>query len=80
MLSPKATDNLLTVESVSPRIMVLELGGNPKTTIVCVYSPTNSSSANEIDDFYTSLRSTIEQVPLHNFLVIAGNLNAKPRT
>ena len=38
--------------------------------------PTNSSSVNEIND-YTSLRSTIEQVPLHNFLVIAGDLNAK---
>ena len=39
LLSPKAIDNLLTVESISPRIMVLELGGNPKTTIVCVYVP-----------------------------------------
>ena len=34
--TPKAIDNLLTVESVFPRIMVLELGGNPKTSIVCV--------------------------------------------
>ena len=51
LLSPKAIDNQLTVESVSPRIMVLELGVNPKTTIVCVYSPTNSSSVNEIDGY-----------------------------
>ena len=26
---------------------------------------------------YTKLRTTIQQVPLHNFLVIAGDLNAK---
>ena len=44
---------------------------------MCFYSPTNSSSVNEINDFYTSLRSTIEQVPLHIFLVLAGDLNAK---
>ena len=48
-----------------------------KTTVVCAYSPTNTSTLDEIEDFYTLLRSTIEQVPLHNFLVIAGDLNAK---
>ena len=44
---------------------------------MCVYSPTNSTSLEEIEDFYTTLCNTIEQVPLHNFLVIAGDLNAK---
>jgi len=57
--------------------MVLELEGNPKTTIVCVHSPHNSSTLEELEDFYTSLRSTVEQVPPHNFLVIAGDLNGK---
>ena len=48
-----------------------------KVTVICVYSPHNSSLKENIEDFYTTLRSTIEQVPLHNFLVIAGDLNAK---
>ncbi|XP_029654701.1 craniofacial development protein 2-like, partial [Octopus sinensis] len=77
LLSSKASDTLLSIESISPRIMVLEIDGNPKTTLVCVYSPHNSSVADEIENFYTTLRSTIEQVPLHNFLVIAGDLNAR---
>ena len=51
--------------------------GNPKTTVICVYSPHNASSESDVEDFYTTLRSTVEQVPLHNFLVIAGDLNAK---
>ena len=42
-----------------------------------VYSPHNASPEDEVEDFYTTLRSTVEQVPLHNFLVIAGDLNAK---
>ena len=74
LLSSAASDNLLGIESISSRIMVLELEGNPKTTVICVYSPHNSSSKEDIEDFYTTLRSTIEQVPLHNFLVIAGEL------
>ena len=77
LLSARASNNLLGIESISPRIMVLELEGNPKITVICVYSPHNSSLKEDIEDFYTTLRSTIEQVPLHNFLVIAGDLNAK---
>ena len=77
LLSPKASDNLLSIETITSRIMVLELGGNPKTTIVCVYSPHNSSPDEDIEEFYTSLRTTVEQVPPHNFLVIAGDLNGK---
>ena len=57
--------------------MVLELEGNPKTTVMCVYSPHSSSLDSDIEDFYTKLRSTVEQVPKHNFLVISGDLNAK---
>ena len=77
LLSQRASDNLLNIESITPRIMVLELEGNPKTTIVCVHSPHNSSTEEDIEDFYTSLRTTVEQVPPHNFLVIAGDLNSK---
>ena len=77
LLSQKASDNLLNIESITPRILILELEGNPKTTIVCVHSPHNSSSEEDIEDFYTSLRATVEQVPPHNFLVIAGDLNSK---
>ena len=30
-----------------------------------------------MEEFYTDLRSTVAQVPLHNFLVISGDLHAK---
>ena len=77
LLSPKASNNLLSVESISSRILVIELEGNPKTTVICVYSPHNSSPVGEVEDFYATLKTTVEQVPLHNFLVISGDLNAK---
>ena len=77
LLSPKASNNLLGIETVSLRIMVLTLEGNPKTTVICVYSPHNSSSDNDIKDFYPTLRTTVEQGPLHSSPVLAGDLNAK---
>ena len=61
LLSPRASDNLLDVEPISSRIMVLTLKGNPKTTVICVYSPHNSSSEEDLVDFYTTLRSTVEK-------------------
>ena len=76
--SQQASDKLLSIEPISYRILLFESkDGNPKTTLVCVYNPTNSSSLEEIEDFYTTLRTTIEQVTLHNFLFIAGDINAK---
>ena len=65
LLSPRASDNLLNIELITPKIMILELEGNPKTT-----KPHNSSTLEELEDFYTSLRSTVEQVPLIIFLLL----------
>ena len=77
LLSSNASDNLVSIESISPRVMVLELDGNPKTTIICAYSPTNDAPEEEIDKFYTDLRSVTNNIPLHNFLILAGDMNAK---
>ena len=77
MLSSRATNNLLHIESISSRILLIEPKGNPKTTIICIYSPTNASSEEDIDNFYATLKATVEQVPVHNFLLIAGDFNAK---
>ena len=77
LLSPKASNNLLSVESISPRIMVLELDGNPKITVICAYSPTNDASEEDVDVFYSDLRSVMDNIPLHNFFILAGDMNAK---
>ena len=77
LLSPAAINNLIHVEPISPRILLIELEGNPKTTIINAYSPHNTSPVNEVEEFYSILKSTVEQVPAHNFLVIVGDFNAR---
>ena len=32
---------------------------------------------NEVEEFYSILKSTVKQVPAHNFLVIVGDFNAR---
>ena len=66
LLSPRAMENLSSIEVISPRVVIAEFEGNPKTTIISFYSPHNSCSEEDIDDFYDTLRSTLENVPAHN--------------
>ena len=41
LLLDRASENLLSVVKISPRIVVVQLEGNPKTTIIACCSPTN---------------------------------------
>ena len=77
LLSSKAMDNLSNIERISSRIIIADFVGNPKSTVISCYSPTNSSSDDDINDFYNGLRSVMENVPAHNFLTIPGDFNAK---
>ena len=77
LLSPRAADNLLSVEKISSRIVIAEFNSNPKTTVIACYSPTNTSDEADADKYYQDLRSITENVPAHNFLVIAGDQNAQ---
>ena len=77
LLSPKAVNNMLHIEKISDRIMLAEFESNPKMTIISCYSPTNMSEESEAKDFYKDLKGVAENIPAHNFLVIAGDFNAQ---
>ena len=62
LLSSKASKNLLSVETISPRIMIIELDGNPKVTIICAYSHHNGSPEEEVQTFYSTLQSTMQDI------------------
>ena len=57
--------------------MVATFNGNPKTTVISCYSPTNCSDDLEIQNFYYQLRDSIEKILKHNVLIIGGEMNAK---
>ena len=76
LLSTTAYNALGSVEKISPRIMVATFNGNPQTTVICCYSPTNVSEETETEKFYTDLSAVTRQVPKHNILIIGGDFNA----
>ena len=77
LLSPKAMENLLSIKKISPRVIIADFEGNPRTTVVSCYSPHNNSTDEEVTQFYDILRTTLENVPAHNFLLVPGDFNAK---
>ena len=78
VMNSAAEKVLCDVNKVSDRIIVATFAGNPKTSIIAVYSPTNVRAHTEaVDEFYEQLRNTIDDIPPHNFLIILGDWNAK---
>ena len=77
LLGPKARKALLKVRSISSRVLIAEFDGNPKTSVIVVYSPTNCAEEDKVKEFYDILRNTISDVLVHNFLVVMGDFNAR---
>ncbi|KAJ3607832.1 hypothetical protein NHX12_024883 [Muraenolepis orangiensis] len=77
MVSPRARRALRRVQQHTNRILVADFEGNPVTTVMSVYSPTNAAPIEDVEKFYDELRTAIHHVPAHNFLVILGDFNAR---
>ena len=77
LFNQQAYNALASVEMISPRIMIATINGNPQTTIISCYSPTNVSKEDEAEKFYEELTSVTRQVPKHNILIIGGDFNAQ---
>ena len=77
LISSDAYKACISIEKVSDRIVIMMLNGNPLTTIINCYSPTNASSEEDVTEFYKELTTVVSAVPAHNMLFICGDFNAK---
>ena len=77
LLSPRARKALRRVYQRTERILIADFDGNPVTTIMVVYSPTNVAPIEEVEKFYGDLGTAVRDVPAHNFLAILGDFNAR---
>lgn len=77
LLSPNACKSLINIETINPRLMIATFNGNPQTTIISCYSPTNASEPNAAEEFYSDLANLIKEVPKHNVILVGGDMNAQ---
>ena len=76
-LSFCAFKSLNNTEKTHPIIMSATFNGNPCTTIVSCYSPTNASDETDITTFCGELSSLDRHIPKHNELIIDGDMNVR---
>ncbi len=77
VISNKAMKSLSGVTVRGNRNLIVNFTGNPRTSIIVTYSPTNASSEDEIDQYYEDLRGCIDSISTHNFLMLLRDFNAR---
>ena len=77
LLSPHATKSLNGIEKITSRILIATFHGNPETTLISCYSPTNIADEQKVINVYDDLSSLVRSVPKHNVLIVGGDLNAQ---
>ena len=77
VLSSQAKSSLSGVRPYTERILIANFQGNPATTVIVNYCPTNVADDEIIEGHYDQLRSAIDSIPAHNVLIVVGDFNAR---
>ena len=76
MLAKTAYNAITLIKSYGQRILLISFDGNPRLTVIIVYSPTEAATDEEAEDFHNNLRAAHRDVPAHHLLLTLGDLNA----
>ena len=77
LLSLNAVNSLNSIEKIQSRMMRASFNGNPYTTIISCYCPTYASEETVTITFYYKLYFLVWHIPIHNVLIISGDMNAQ---
>ena len=77
LIGPLALKSLNSIEKIQPRMMITSFYGNPSTTIISCYSPSNVSEETDLIAFYNELSSLVCSILKHNIHIIGGDMNAQ---
>lgn len=77
MVTRRAYRAISLIKSYGPRVLTVSFDGNPRLTVITVYSPTEAATDDEAESFHNTLRQAISDVPAHNLLVTVGDMNAR---
>ena len=62
---------------IACRIMLTSFNGNPELTIISAHAPHGAYNLEVRRTFFKKLTETIQQIPTHNIIIVAADLNAQ---
>ena len=77
MITKKAYDAISYIKSYGSRILTISFNGDPRLTVITVYSPTEAATDENAEEFHNTLRQAISDVPAHHLLLVVGDMNAR---
>ena len=77
LIGPQALKSLNSIVKIQPNMMVAMFNGNPSTTTISCYIPTNVSEETDLITFYNELSCLVHSILKHSVLVISGDMNAQ---
>lgn len=78
LINKDIKDSVLGCHPISGRLISIRLKAKPfNITIIQAYAPTTGYSDDQVEEFYTQLQETIDEVDKKDILIIQGDWNAK---
>ena len=74
LVNGKVESAISEIEPVNERILCVHFNGNPATSVIVHYAPTEGSKGTE--EHYNSLANVINAIPKHNITMVIGDCNA----
>ena len=78
LLSKRACEALLGYKPVSDRVMVARFQARRfNMSVVQVYAPKSDGTDKQVEQFYADLKTTLDDIPKKDIVIIAGDWSAK---
>ncbi|XP_072036995.1 uncharacterized protein [Amphiura filiformis] len=77
LLNKNAKNSLASVRSHNNRILIANFQGNPATTVIVTYCPTNVADEDIVENHYDSMTCMRRFIPAHNLLIVIGLEDSK---
>ena len=78
LLSPEVSKSLLDWKPLGPRMLRARFNSRyTKLTVIVCYAPTEEAEEDMKDGFYEQLQAAVEDVKMHDMLLIIGDFNAR---
>ena len=76
ILPKKVYQSTMEITCISSGVLKVSFNGNPRFTMLSVYSPTKGADTEAVETLHDDIQCTVAQTPTHDILFVVGDFNA----